>query len=48
MSGGTQAIRKDKPLTCLICGRTFESKEALNIHKQKEHSISKEPPVGVG
>lgn len=46
MSGGaTRVIRKDKPLTRLICGKTFERKETLSIHKQKEHSM---PSVGVG
>jgi hypothetical protein len=48
MPSATQVIRRDKPLTCLICGKTFESRETLDIHKQKDNSISNEPPVGVG
>jgi hypothetical protein len=37
-SGGLR-ISTNKPLTCLMCGKRFESKEILNAHKVREHDF---------
>ncbi|HEX9317910.1 MAG TPA: C2H2-type zinc finger protein [Nitrososphaeraceae archaeon] len=37
-----------KAFTCSICGKTFDSNETLEAHKDKDHSIEPEPPSGVG
>jgi hypothetical protein len=41
-------INTSKPFTCLICGKTFESKEILDAHKQREHDFKIIPLSGVG
>ncbi|HEX9319836.1 MAG TPA: hypothetical protein VF884_12965 [Nitrososphaeraceae archaeon] len=48
MSTASNVIRKDEPFTCLLCGRTFYDKQTLQIHKEKDHSISLESPAGFG
>jgi Zinc finger, C2H2 type len=37
-----------KYLRCHICGRVFDSTEALNAHQKMEHGSSSHPPAGVG
>ncbi|HJT49119.1 MAG TPA: C2H2-type zinc finger protein [Nitrososphaeraceae archaeon] len=37
-----------KNLRCSICGRVFDSAEALNAHQRMEHGSSSHPPAGVG
>jgi hypothetical protein len=34
-----KVIRRDEPFTCITCDKTFESKEVLKIHKQKDHGM---------
>jgi hypothetical protein len=48
MSGASNLAGRMKTFTCLICGKNFESNETLQVHKDKEHSITPEPPAGVG
>jgi hypothetical protein len=45
---GSLRIGRSKPFTCLICNKTFESKNTLDAHKQREHSMSITSPAGVG
>jgi hypothetical protein len=47
MSGATNPTRKTEIFACSICGKTFDSKQTLDAHKDKDHSISPEPPAGV-
>jgi uncharacterized C2H2 Zn-finger protein len=47
MSGATNLTSKPEAFTCPMCGRTFESKQTLDAHKNKEHSMTPEPPAGV-
>ncbi len=48
MSGASNVAGRKKPFTCPICGKTFDSDQTLQVHKDKEHSITPEPPAGVG
>jgi uncharacterized C2H2 Zn-finger protein len=47
MSGATNLASKREAFTCPICGKTFDSRQTLDAHKDKEHSINPEPPAGV-
>jgi Zinc finger, C2H2 type len=39
--------KSPKQLRCSICGRIFDSTEALNAHQKMEHGSSSHPPAGV-
>jgi hypothetical protein len=45
---GNESPDTESEDSCLICGKTFESRETLNAHKQREHSLSLISPAGVG
>ena len=40
--------KSPKNLRCGICGRVFDSAEALNAHQRMEHGSSSHPPAGIG
>jgi hypothetical protein len=40
--------KSPKNLRCGICGRVFDSAEALNAHQKMEHGSSSHPPAGIG
>jgi len=48
MSRVSNVSRRTKAFTCSICGKTFDSNQTLEAHKDKDHSISPESPAGVG
>jgi hypothetical protein len=39
--------KRSKQERCTICGRVFDSIEALNAHKQMDHSEFSHQPAGV-
>ncbi len=41
-------IRKNEPFTCLVCARTFQDRQILQNHKEKDHSISVQSQASVG
>jgi hypothetical protein len=47
MSGAINLASKREAFTCPICSKTFDSRQTLDVHKDKEHSINPEPPAGV-
>ena len=47
MSGATNPTRKTQSFTCSVCGMIFDSKQTLDAHKDKDHSVTPEPPAGV-
>jgi hypothetical protein len=47
-TGNESPDTESEDSACLICGKTFESRETLNVHKQREHSLSLISPAGVG
>jgi hypothetical protein len=48
MSGATNMAGRIKNFTCSICGKNFDSDQTLQVHKDKDHSITPESPAGVG
>jgi len=47
MSTTGSVIDGNKPFTCVVCGKTFQDKLTLDAHREKDHSVSGEPPAGV-
>jgi hypothetical protein len=43
-----QIFRVGTNRPCSICGGTFDSQQTLDVHGNKEHSIVREAPAGVG
>jgi hypothetical protein len=48
MSGASNLAGRTKTFTCSICGKSYDSNQTLEAHKDKDNSIAPEPPAGVG
>jgi len=48
MSRASSVEDRNKTFTCSTCGKTFDSQQTLDSHRNRDHSLQSEPPAGVG
>jgi hypothetical protein len=48
MSQASNVEGRNKTFTCSTCGKTFDSQQTLDSHKDKDHSEQSESPAGAG